>query len=191
MSDPEPQSVQLFEHSYYIGNYMSGILYGRRMSSLRRLVELIGARLWPVGINLVVYFRILQQLTPSLRQTVDRKHWLLALYSTVLIALLTIDISANAVWGEQMWITFRNRPGGVVAFLSAETSVWYETLGSTAVVAILFLGDAFLVCAQFYHSSLLANSTRYCLKALSAVPYIRVALHSNRGATPRLLSRVW
>lgn len=26
---PEPPSVQLFEHSYYIGNYMSGILYGK------------------------------------------------------------------------------------------------------------------------------------------------------------------
>ena len=68
-----------------------------------------------------------------------------AVYSTVLILLLTIDISCNAIWGEQMWISFRNGPGGVPGFIVAQTSVWYETLGSASGVAIIFMGDGLLV----------------------------------------------
>lgn len=63
-----------------------------------------------------------------------------------MLLLLTIDISVNAVWGEQMWITFRDSAGGVLGFIVTETSVWYQTLGSTSVVAMIFMGDALLVC---------------------------------------------
>jgi hypothetical protein len=74
-----------------------------------------------------------------------RVHRFFAVYSTVLILLLTIDISCNAVWGEQMWITFRSGPGGVPGFIVAQTLVWYETLGLASGVAIIFMGDTLLV----------------------------------------------
>jgi len=70
-------------------------------------------------------------------------------YSTVLLVLLTIDISTNAVWGQQMWITFRDRPGGVPAFIATEQSVWYETLGTTSAIALICLGDALLIYRCF------------------------------------------
>ncbi|KAF8167189.1 hypothetical protein B0H34DRAFT_4215 [Crassisporium funariophilum] len=117
-------ALSLFEHSFYIGSYMSGILY---------------------GVELVMYFLTLQGLFRKGNHNSPRSRRFFALYSTVLVMLLTIDISANAVWGEQMWITFRDAPGGVPAFIGTQVSVWYQTLGSTSVVAMIFMGDALLL----------------------------------------------
>lgn len=69
----------------------------------------------------------------------------LALYSTALFILVTIDVSTNAVWGEELWISSRNKPGGIPEFLATQVSVWYQTLSSTSVVAMIFMGDALLV----------------------------------------------
>jgi len=113
-----------FEHSFYIGNYMSGILY---------------------GIELVMYFMTLRGLARKGNHNSPRSRRFFALYSTILLVLLTIDIAVNAVWGEQMWITFRDAPGGVPAYIGTQVNVWYQTLGSTTVVALIFMGDALLL----------------------------------------------
>jgi len=68
-----------------------------------------------------------------------------AIYSTVIVLLNAIDVASNAFWGEKMWITYRNMPGGVPKFIASEVSVWYETLGSVSVVSSVFMGDALLV----------------------------------------------
>lgn len=132
-------ALTLFEHSYYIGNYMSGILY---------------------GVELVMYFMTLQGLFRKGNHNSAKSRRFFAIYSTVLLLLLTIDISVNAVWGEQMWITFRDGPGGVPGFIVTQTSVWYQTLGSTSVVCMIFLGDALLLYRLYviYGSSLLMIS---------------------------------
>ena len=66
-------------------------------------------------------------------------------YSTALMLLLTLDIAVNAVWGEQMWITFRDAPGGVPIFIVTQLSNWYQAWGSSAAVALVFMSDALLV----------------------------------------------
>lgn len=63
----------------------------------------------------------------------------------MMIMLSTINIACNAVFGEEMWITHRDDPGGVTQFLATEGTVWYETLASTSVICCIFLGDALLV----------------------------------------------
>lgn len=77
-----------------------------------------------------------------------------------------------------------------MGFLTAETSVWYETLGSTSAVAILFLGDAFLVCVFNDYTRLLANAIIYRLKALPAVLDLPLSLLSDRISTFRIFGRV-
>jgi hypothetical protein len=67
------------------------------------------------------------------------------IYSTVMVMLSTINVVANAVWGEQMWITHRNDPGGVPEFIAKEITVWYQTLASTSVDCCVFMGDGLLV----------------------------------------------
>ncbi|KZT04286.1 uncharacterized protein LAESUDRAFT_658015 [Laetiporus sulphureus 93-53] len=119
-------STKVFEHAFYIGGQMSAILY---------------------GVDLVMYFTTMQALlTKSDARRSDR---FFTVYSTIMLLLLTIDVSTNAVWGEQMWITFRDEPGGVPEFIATQTAVWYETLSSTSVVALIFMSDALLIYRCF------------------------------------------
>lgn len=90
-----------------------------------------------------MYFTTIRRL---LQRSVSGRHrTFFFLYSTVLLVLLTIDISTNAVWAEQMWITFRDDPG-VPTYIAQDLRVWYQIVGSTSVVAMVLLGDALLVC---------------------------------------------
>ncbi|EPS93649.1 hypothetical protein FOMPIDRAFT_1153804 [Fomitopsis schrenkii] len=119
MSSP----TAVFEHAYYIGGQIGMILY---------------------GVQLVLFFATINAFRKKdLRR--HRSDLFFAIYSTVLTLLVTIDISTNAVWGEQMWITSRTQPGGVEGFLATQTSVWYQTLSSTSVVALIFMSDALLI----------------------------------------------
>ncbi|KAI0697361.1 hypothetical protein BC835DRAFT_770083 [Cytidiella melzeri] len=125
-------STAVFEHAYYIGNYMAGILY---------------------GVDMVMYCMTLRQLVRRKRQN---KTWqFFAFYSTALFLLLTIDISVNAVWGEIMWITARDQPGGVPIFIATQLSDWYQAWGSSAAVGLVLMSDALLIYRLFviYNSS--------------------------------------
>lgn len=62
-----------------------------------------------------------------------------------MIMLSTINIAANAVFGQEMWITHRDDSGGVSNFLATQVTVWYETLASTSVICCIFMGDGLLV----------------------------------------------
>ena len=64
----------------------------------------------------------------------------------VMVLLSTINVSCNAIWGEEMWITHLNNPGGVLGYIETEVAVWYKTLASAAVITCVFLGNALLVC---------------------------------------------
>ncbi|EMD31937.1 hypothetical protein CERSUDRAFT_162391 [Gelatoporia subvermispora B] len=116
------ESTSVSENSFYVANYLSAILY---------------------GIELALYFATVHAASSLPKR--ERSDAIWVYYSTVLLVLLTIDISTNAVWGQQMWITFRDRPGGVPAFIATEQSVWYETLGTTSAIALICLGDALLI----------------------------------------------
>jgi len=136
MPSEQAELTWLFEHAFYIGNYMSGILY---------------------GMNLVMYFLTIQGLTGRNNHNSSRGKLFFGVYSTILLLLLTIDISVNAVWGELMWINARDTPDGVLGYIGSQTSVWYQTLGSTSVVVMIFMGDALLLYRLFviYGSNLL------------------------------------
>ncbi|KZT04301.1 uncharacterized protein LAESUDRAFT_703678 [Laetiporus sulphureus 93-53] len=119
-------STKVSEHAFYIGGQMSAILY---------------------GVDLIMYFTTMRALlTKSDARRSDR---FFMVYSTVMLLLLTVDVSTNAVWGEQMWITFRDEPGGVPEFIATHITVWYEQLSSTSVVALIFMSDALLIYLCF------------------------------------------
>lgn len=122
-SDP----TQVFQHAYYIGNFLSGILY---------------------GVELVMYFMTLQALLRNKSRSWGQVKFLL-LFSTTMLCLLTVDVSTNSVWGEQMWITFRDQPGGVPTYISKHVVDWYEILGTTSVAVMILMGDAFIIYRCF------------------------------------------
>ncbi|PPR02747.1 hypothetical protein CVT26_009458 [Gymnopilus dilepis] len=136
----------LFEHSYYIGNFMGGILY---------------------GVELVVYSMILHALFRQGNKNSASSRRFCATYSTFMVLFTTIDVACNAIWGEQMWITYRNIPGGVVQYIATRVSIWYETLGSSSVVCSVFLGDALLI----YRTYLVYGRRRVSI-ALPIIAYV-------------------
>lgn len=98
-----------------------------------------------------MYFTAMHRLMRARRRKrLAGSRTFIALFSTALFVLVTIDVTTNAVWGEQMWITARDKPGGVPGFIATQVSVWYETLSSTSVVAMIFMGDGLLVSLVFF-----------------------------------------
>ena len=166
-------STTEFEHAYYNGNYISGILYGTSLSQLdpkqQYLISICSVLDGPTGVELVMYFTAMHRLIRARRRKrLAGSRTFLALFSTALFILVTIDISTNAVWGEEMWITSRDKPGGVPGFLATEISVWYETLSSTSVVVMIFMGDALLVSHFpsffFFFTTLFTASDSCCFE---------------------------
>ncbi|PPR07513.1 hypothetical protein CVT24_006882 [Panaeolus cyanescens] len=113
-----------FEHAYYIGNYMGGILY---------------------GIALGVYGMILYSLNRLGNRTSAATRNFCIIFSTVMILASTVDAAASSAWGADLWITRRDSPGGVPAFIKSGTKVWFETLGSASIVISALLGDTLLL----------------------------------------------
>ncbi|KAF8803684.1 hypothetical protein BYT27DRAFT_7340507 [Phlegmacium glaucopus] len=141
-----PTKTSEFEHAYYIGNCMGAILY---------------------GLELTLYGTIVYRLFRKRNQSSAKSKRFCAIYSTAMITLSTINVSCNAVWGSEMWITHRDDPGGVPKFIETQVTVWYETLASTAVIACVFLSDALLLYRLF-----LIYSRSYPVLAFPALAYI-------------------
>ncbi|KAF9055668.1 hypothetical protein BJ165DRAFT_1427884 [Panaeolus papilionaceus] len=113
-----------FEHAFYIGNFMGGILY---------------------GVELALYSMILYYISSPRNRLSTSNRRSCIFFSTVMVFFSTIGAAANSAWGAELWITQRNKPGGAAAFIEGSTNVWYETWGSVSVVITIFLGDALLL----------------------------------------------
>ena len=96
------------------------------------------------GVELVLYFQTLQALLRG-----GTKHFLtnrfFLFFNTASLFLITIFVAVQAVFGQEMWIVNASSEGGSAAYLATHTSVWYETLGTAAVIALQLMSDAFLV----------------------------------------------
>ena len=80
------------------------------------------------------------------RESWTRSDKLYMAFSTALLVLITIYLSTEAIFGQEMWIVHAAAPGGPAAFLARNVNVWYQTMGTTASVILNMLSDALLVC---------------------------------------------
>ncbi|KAJ7293768.1 hypothetical protein C8J57DRAFT_1553113 [Mycena rebaudengoi] len=123
-----------FERSFYIGSYITAILY---------------------GMHIFMFFFSNYFL---LRSSPDRKEsYFYIAYSTVMLLLWTTASSCNAVFGEFIWIDFRDESaGGPAAYLFDNLSSWYNTLGTVSGMGMNFLADGLLLyrCYIIWGSSL-------------------------------------
>ncbi len=93
----------------------------------------------------MLYFHTLRALLKKYR----RSHHLnvfLALFSSLLLLLNTVFVSTEALFGEQMWITNKDYPGGQDAYVEDFASVWYQTFGTAASIVLNLTSDTLLVC---------------------------------------------
>ncbi|TFY51176.1 hypothetical protein EVG20_g11127 [Dentipellis fragilis] len=111
-----------FERSLYIGNVFASMLY---------------------GIQLWMYFQsVFLLLTRRLSHA--RTQRLYVIYGGVMLILLTFTVVPNLLIGQEAWIEHRTEMDPAV-FLAENSSLWYNTLGTAADVAVNFMGDGLLL----------------------------------------------
>ncbi|KAF9269953.1 hypothetical protein L218DRAFT_4101 [Marasmius fiardii PR-910] len=112
-----------FERSLYIGGQFTGILYG---------VQLV---LFAISCRLMT--------RPPYGAKSDSRFYIC--YGACLLVLWTTALSCNAVFGQLAWIDHRDVEGGPATYIGEHISDPYNTLGTTAGVALNFLADALLI----------------------------------------------
>ncbi|EIM91774.1 uncharacterized protein STEHIDRAFT_46076 [Stereum hirsutum FP-91666 SS1] len=134
MSVESPIDLPL-ERSLYVGNFMRGILYGIELFTFSQAAH-----------------RTLSQPAQSNR----RSQVLYVVYGAVLMTMVTIAVTTDALWGEFMWIDHRNHPGGPLGYFGATTSMWMNVFGSAADATANILGDGLLLyrCYMIWGSKL-------------------------------------
>jgi len=134
------------ERSLYVGNMLSGILFGET-SSLQTKGIASYTRDSEAGLDIFAFFASVYCI--SGRPSNYRKgQTFYVVYGGILLALTTITVATDALWGQYMWIDHRNYPGGPLAYLAAEAT-WFNILGLATVAAANILGDGLLVCLIF------------------------------------------
>lgn len=109
------------------------------------------------GVELVLYFATITLIrrdrardrTVGVREH-KRSNLVFLWLSNGLLSMITIYLIVQAFFGEEMWITYENYPGGTAMYFADHASVWYETLGSAAGVVLSLMSDGFLVSAPSY-----------------------------------------
>ncbi|KAI0319584.1 hypothetical protein OF83DRAFT_1054702 [Amylostereum chailletii] len=86
-----------------------------------------------------------------LRRPTDRHRTELVycVVGSLMTAFITIQTFADFVFLEFMWIDHRDFPGGPLAYLAANSSVWWQTLGTASGQATNILGDGLLLYRCF------------------------------------------
>ncbi|RPD54573.1 hypothetical protein L226DRAFT_470935 [Lentinus tigrinus ALCF2SS1-7] len=113
----------LFQNAYYLGINFNAILYG--------------AELVIYGLTIQALFRHRTQWTRT-----DKFYMV---FSTAILCLITIYMSTEAVFGQEMWIVNADFPGGAAGWFVENVNVWYQTLGTASSVLRNILTDALLI----------------------------------------------
>lgn len=96
------------------------------------------------GVELVLYGMTMNALVNHRKQWTRTDKFYMA-FSTALLVLITIYMSTEAVFGQEMWIVHADSPGGSLEFLIENADIWYQTMGTTASVILNLFSDALLV----------------------------------------------
>ncbi|KAG9311430.1 hypothetical protein JVU11DRAFT_8543 [Chiua virens] len=85
------------------------------------------------------------QILLSARRAHKKSNTFYAVFSTMMLFLVTVWVATQAFFGEKMWILDSNFPGGPDVYWKANISVWYMDWGTTAVVLLQLMTDALMI----------------------------------------------
>lgn len=112
-----------------------------------------------------------------------------AFYITYVLAIIVLMIFAlfgNVYMGQRMWIDDRSFEGGPYAYFAANSAAWWNTLGSTTDIVIVWMGDALLVCCL---SFCFVNANIYLHRpALSLLHHLEWQVEGHCASCAYLLS---
>ncbi|KAF8124169.1 hypothetical protein EV363DRAFT_1354758 [Boletus edulis] len=124
----------IFISSFYIGINVENILY---------------------GIELALYFKTIHVLLSN-RGAHKKSNVFYALFSTMMVFLITIWIATKAMFGQKMWILRSSYPGGAGAYLEANIWVLYMDWATMMVIVLQLMTDALMI----YRCRIIWNSHR-------------------------------
>ncbi|KAH9943780.1 hypothetical protein B0H21DRAFT_478830 [Amylocystis lapponica] len=113
----------IFQNSFYVGINVSSVLY---------------------GVELMLYFQTIRELHKT-REHKQRLDKFFAVFSTVMLALVTIHEATKAVFGQETWIVNATYPGGPAAYETRYNSAWYQMMGWMAAVLLDVLTNGLLI----------------------------------------------
>lgn len=134
-------SNAFFQNSFYVGNNFNWILYGM-CSVVTDPSTFLDKSI--AGVELVLYAQTMYIYTTS-SSTHKRSSRFFMCFSTALLILVTIFVSVQSVFGQEMWIVNANFPGGSAAYVATYASVWYQTMGTASSVVLQLMSDGLLV----------------------------------------------
>ena len=130
----------IFENAFYIGARLQNILYGE---SNDKFVPYTLTGPLP-GIQLVLYFRTMRILL-NCGSKHNQSDMFYAVFSSVMLLLITVWIFATATLGQKMWVLNQNYPGGPLAYAEAHVSDIYMNFGTTAGIILQQMTDGLMV----------------------------------------------
>lgn len=96
------------------------------------------------GVELVLYFWTMYSLLTHQGER-KKSDTFYAIFSTVMVLMITIWVSAQAGFGEKMWLLDAGSPDDWNAYGSADFSVWYLDWGMLAIAINQLMTDALMV----------------------------------------------
>ncbi|KAG6371280.1 hypothetical protein JVT61DRAFT_9747 [Boletus reticuloceps] len=124
----------VFQNSVYVGINLQDILY---------------------GVELVLYFKTMHVLLSSkVRHKKSDKFYVL--FSSVMLLMITVWLSTQAIFGEEMWIVNANFSGGPDAYWARNVSAWYMDMGTTAIIILQLMTDGLMI----YRCRMISDSYR-------------------------------
>jgi len=96
------------------------------------------------GAEIVLYFETIHAVL-AVQKKWGRPEVLHVLFSTVMLILVTIWVSTNAIFGEEMWLIHSDYPGGASEYWVMNMANWYLVMARAAVLVLQLMTDALLV----------------------------------------------
>jgi len=140
-SSTSPIDIPL-ERSLYVGILFSGIIYGER--SPQPSSQSFCLTQPEAGLEIFTFFASVFYISNRPDDYRKGRIFYVAI-SGILLALTTIEMALDALWGQYMWIDDRNYPGGPLGFFAVTGDAWYNVLGLATGAAVNILGDGLLV----------------------------------------------
>ena len=113
------------------------------------------------GIELVLYFRTMR-IFIARRAQPHKSDMFYAIFSTVMLILITIWITSPISFGQKMWLLDRSYPGGPMAYHNAYSSSVYMSFARFSVAIQQQMADGLMVRlgGEFLARDMSLNSLR-------------------------------
>ncbi|KAG9309859.1 hypothetical protein JVU11DRAFT_10239 [Chiua virens] len=148
-----------FQNAVYVGINLQDILYGKVASrDLESSMQAYQHVLAFAGIEVVLYLKTMCRLLAH-EGTRKKSDVFYAIFTSVMLFIITIWMSTQAMFGQHMWLLDTDFTGGSNAYWAEDISDWYRVLVTVAVIVLQLMTDALMI----YRCWIVWNNYRFII----------------------------